>query len=101
MTDSPPSRSEGEYLLDTGKVWEELHLVGEVEKKGHKLKRLIREVHIARVEYGDAIINYQKQASKDTEFSRVLADDIAQEKALKMVKNDKQLPICGPRESPK
>ena len=76
-------------------------MIGDIEKKGHKLKRLIREVHIARVEYGDAIINYQKQASKDTEFSRVLADDIAQEKALKVAKNEKALSICGPRESSK
>ena len=100
MTDSPPARSESELLLDTGKVWEELHLIKEVDKKGAKLQRLIKEIHVARVEYDDAILNYRRHASSNTELARIMTDDIAQDKTEKSEKRAKThhrtLPICGP-----
>ena len=58
----------------------------DVSKKGAKLKRLLQEVHVARVEYNDVVTRYQKHSPADAEFSRVIADDIEKDKTAKKAK---------------
>ena len=73
-------------------------MINEVQKAGARLKRVIKEVHYARVAYTEAMIVYQQEQMKPIENSNRLWEDVVRKKRKKAkdVKPAKDaLAICG------
>ena len=79
-------------------LWKEQALINEVQKAGARLKRVMKEVHYARVAYTEAMIVYQQEQMQSIEKSNRLWEDVVRKKRKKAkdVKPAKDaLAICG------
>ena len=95
---SSSSSSDVEVEDIATQLWKEQALINEVQKAGARLKRVMKEVHYARVAYTEALIVYQQKAETSITLSSMLWDDVVSKKKQKLndAKATKQpTAICG------
>ena len=93
------SSSDSSDADDTAlQLWKEQDLIDTVHKAGARLKRVMKDVHSARVAYAEAMIMYQQNAEESIAMSTMLWEDVVSKKMKKPndAKATKEVKaICG------
>ena len=77
------SSSDSDVEDTATQLWKEQELINKVQKAGARLKRVMKDVHYARVAYTEAMIMYQQRQDHSIANSTMLWDDVVSKKRKK------------------